>query len=179
MSRLECQQLEAHLSGNLSEHEATRFTAHLTACEPCRTAIAQQAWLEGLLRDSATAEAVPAGVTLAIDRAIIRTRRRRQFAYGFAATAAAVLIAVGLRTSQPAPTENRPQLAVVEQPAPVATPIATFVGSDDMIVVTHDSPYPNVTIVEVYPTVTARRRWKREAAARSLPVPKQFPGDPS
>ncbi len=180
MPQSECQQLDAHLNGALPKHEATRFTAHLTACEPCRAAVEQQAWLEGLLRDSATAEAVPAGVTLAIDRVIVRTRRHRLLACGFAA-AAVLLLAFNIDFAAHTKLNEVTSHTTQHTPptTPVATPVATFVGSDDMIVVPHDSPYPNVTIVEVYPTMSARRRWQREAAARSLPVPKQFPGDPS
>ncbi len=180
MLQHECQQLEAHLNGVLPKNEAARFAAHLGVCESCRAAVEQQVWLEGLLRDSATAEAVPAGVPLAIDRVIVRTRRRRQFAYGFAA-AAVLLLAFNIDfADHTEPNEATSHTTNHTPPTtPVATPVATFVGSDDMIVVTHDSPYPNVTIVEVYPTMSARRRWQREAADRSPPVPKQFPGDPS
>ncbi len=180
MPRSECQQLDAQLNGELSELEAARFGAHLVGCEPCREAVAQQVWLDGLLQGSATAEAVPAGVTLVIDRVILRSRRRRLFACSFSA-AAVLLLAFGIDFGDHAePNEVTSHTAQHTPPTtPVATPVATFVGSDDMIVVPHDSPYPNVTIVEVYPTMSARRRWQREAAARSLPVPKQFPGDPS
>ncbi len=180
MPQPECQQLEAHLNGDLPHHEATQFTAHLTSCELCHTAIAQQQWLEGLLRGSATAEAVPAGLYSTIDQAITRTRHRRQFAYGFAAmtAAAALFLAFGIdSTRQPRP--NEVSLSPATRHQPLTTPVATFIGSDDMIVVTHDSPYPNVTIVEVYPTISARRRWQRETAGRSLLAPKQLSGDPS
>ncbi len=180
MPRPECQQLDAQLNGELSELEAARFGAHLAGCQSCREAVAQQAWLDGLLRGTATAEAVPAGVTLVIDRVILRTRRRRQFACGFAA-AAVLLLAFDIDFGNHSEPNETSSHTTSHQPptTPVATSVATFVGSDDMIVVPHDSPYPNVTIVEVYPTMSARRRWQREAAARSLPVPKQFHGDPS
>jgi len=108
MPRPECQQLDAQLNGDLTEREAAQFTAHLAVCAPCRTTVAQQVWIDSLLRDSATTEAVPARVSLGIDRAITRTQKRRRLAGGFAAmTAAATLfIAFGIDSiHQPEPSD--------------------------------------------------------------------------
>ena len=176
--RRECQQLDAYLNGDLADDDAKRFTVHIGTCASCRAAVEQQAWLDGLLRQSTTAEAVPAGVLVAINKGIAPTRYGRRLAGGFAA-AAAILIAVFFGHDPTPQGADLPQLTTAAPPTPSTAPVATFVGTDDMIVVHHDSPYPDVTIVEVYPTITARRRWQREAAEDFVPVPLQIPGDPS
>ena len=178
--RCECERLEAYLDGDSSKQDDEQFATHLANCAACRSAVEQQQWLDNILRNSVSATTTPAEALAGIDRAITRTRRitrrrRRRLAGSLAAltAAASLLVAVSLRQPQHATTSNS-QLTTLD-----SQPVATFVGSDDMIVIQHESPYPNVTIVEVFPTISAQRRLKNAATPSYLPTPQQIPGDPS
>ncbi len=171
----ECERLDEYLNGDLSEHQTPHFTAHLAACEPCRAAIDQQQWIDDLLRRSSTVETFPVGVVQEIERGIVLSRKRRcAAACGLAALTAAASLLIALSIEPSTPKSRDAQLTQRDP-----TPVATFVGSDDMIVVQHESPYPNVTIVELYPTVDAVRRWQNEAPPQSIPPPQHTHGDPS
>jgi hypothetical protein len=153
----------------------------------------QERWIDGLLRSSEAAamEAAPAAVRVAASAAIGRARRRqvvRRSVAGFLA-AAAVLVAVGAwRQDSPLPrrdgsgegfqapqfVRNREARSGSVNPSPSPSlpgrgrPTATFVSTGDAIAAPVASSSPEVTVVRLYPTISAERRWRREANLQVL-----------
>ncbi len=177
MKNHECEQLEVFLADELEDAAAADFLAHFEVCASCRTEADQQAWLDQLLHDAGTSTTATPNVLWQIETRIAQARWKQRRIYGSATllAAASLLIAVGLR-SDPAPT-TAPKSETNRQSS--AAPVATFTGTDDMIVIHHDSPHPNVTIVQVYPTIDAPRRREREAEQILLPATNIVRGDAS
>jgi anti-sigma factor RsiW len=157
-----CHQLDVYLAGELAANAAAPFEAHCTSCGECRAAIDEQRWIDGLLRSTVRVELECASPKLAktiaatLDKS---SQRAGMFTVGFAA-AAVLLVAVGwaaltsrerreLTEQHVVPSTN---ILNVESPAVVvAPPRATVDGGPDMLVVPIESPYPDVTIVRMYP----------------------------
>ena len=185
MNRTECHLLDDYLDGDLSPTEEVRFETHLTDCENCLAAVNQQRWMEQLLRESNNLVSLPTElgeVSLSPPKKSIPWR-----ATIATAVAASLLMAVafwddGPRNLQepiaeksetpPGAKQSAPRLVQVEMPK--ATPVATFVAEDDVIVVPVESDSQEVTIIQVYPTAQARSRWRREALLQTSSV--TYPG---
>ncbi len=165
---INCSNLDSYLDGELSAAEAESFAIHLHGCVDCRESIAQQRWIEGLLRSpgAATMEAPPTDLAVVIRAAIAESRQRAGAVVVALAAAAALLLAVGWqlldRGDKPAVGElatpflqiadSRPNS--IEQPTAVAAedPRVTVITGPDSLAVPIESPYPDVTIVRIYPT---------------------------
>lgn len=170
----QCERLEEYLIGDLKKYEAVQFTAHLDKCSPCRVAVDEQLWIDELLHKNAAAQKAPADITDQIEQTIIRKNRHRRLAKSFGAITAAASLAIAFLL------QHTKQKTLDTQTATVSpTSIATFIGTDDIIVVQHDSPYPDVTIVEIYPTFRAHKRSQNQYSQPSLTSPTHIPGDPS
>jgi len=157
-----CEQLDDYLAGELAAGDVARFEAHCATCAECRAGVDEQRWIDGLLQSPVRVElesASPAFVKT-IESAIEKSSQRAGvFSVGLAA-AAVLLVAVGVAVLA---SGERPELAGqkavpsndaarVQSPSLVkASPKATVDGGDDMLVVPIESPYPDVTIVRMYP----------------------------
>jgi anti-sigma factor RsiW len=174
-----CRQLDAYLDMELPSDATRAFVAHLAMCAACRDAVDEQRWIDELLRsdEAAAIETAPKIVALPT----VRTRRRR-----LALAAAAVVIAATAVLLFPLPGreglgEGRPTNAQAPTPdrSPSSNHVATrqgsssaaFVSAGSSIAVPVASDDPHVTIVQLYPTVTALRRWQREAELRGHVFP--------
>ncbi len=187
-----CFRLDAFLDGELDGRAASAFQSHREECSACAETIERQRWIDGLLRsrEAAEFEAAPTWVVVA-SAATARRRRRRRVALGAALAAALATIAAWPRFPLPrregtgegrqtvdADTDvHRPK--TVENPSPSPSlpgrgmqasypqAAATFV-STGAIVVPVESSSPEVTIVQVYPTLDAQRRLEIAAAVSSF-----------
>ncbi len=177
MKNHECEQLEAYLADELNDTTAADFLAHLEVCASCRAEADQQAWLDQLLHDAGTITTAAPDVLWEVEDQISHARRKQRRMYGMSTllAAASLLLAVGLRRD-PGPTPAPKFEANRQSPA---APVATFTGAEDVIVIQHESPYPNVTIVQVYPTVDASRRRERNSERILLPATNILRGDAS
>lgn len=161
----ECEQLDDFLAGALPADVVTRFAGHMQSCTDCRAAIDEQRWIDGLLRSPVHAEIEPppAELVTAIQTTLTKSRQRAGvFAVGFAA-AAVLFVAVGwvvfnggeraesVRPASVDVAEVRDAIEVEQEEVAVAPPRAIVDGGPDMIVVPLESPYPDVTIVRMYP----------------------------
>jgi hypothetical protein len=160
----------------LSSDERRAFVAHLKACPACREAVDEQRWIDELLRsdEAAKLEAAPNRSTIGI-----RFRSRRRWLVAAAAAAVFVAATFAVATRKPKTVTREPALASVPSPAPAApeletplpgadrAPAAAFVSAGSSIAIPVVSDDPQITVVQLYPTVTAQRRWARETALRS------------
>lgn len=168
-----CNALNDHLNGELSAAEEELFEQHLAACESCRSTVEQQRWIDALVRDASKTQPLP--IELASIDLSPPVRTVKWWAAG-AAAAAAILIAALVWRSHPTQMTadshhallveadsipTTPQAELLEEPK--FTPVARLMAEDDVIVIPVDSGSPEVTIVQVYPTSSARSRWHREA----------------
>lgn len=147
------------------------FAAHFESCDQCRAAIDQQRWIDGLLRSPIRAEheSPPASLVDAVRTTLRESRQRAGLIACVFAAAAALVIAVGWtalvdRPAEPAGDGRELVLNVDdsstnsignrETPVAIATtpPRATVITGPDMLAVPIESPYPDVTIVRLYPT---------------------------
>lgn len=142
-----------------------------------------QRWIDGLLRssDAAGLEVAPASTHAAATTAIKQLRRYRKRRQALAVFAsAAVMTAIALWAPPTPPDSAAPgsargsnNQAIVPQRA---TPgqrlglqdIARFETNGDTIAVSLESPSPNVTVVQLYPTTTAERRAQTDLFLRQL-----------
>jgi anti-sigma factor RsiW len=170
-----CNNLDAYLSDDLTGDERANFESHVEECSACRDAAEQQHWIDNLLHSPERVQIEQPSVTVLDSfRVSLAQRQRRvlQAACGLAA-AATLLIAVGLVKLNPqanGPLKSEERSVAVTEPAPAPTPAqppATFVSSSDAIVVPVESPSTDVTIVQVYPTTDAERRWRLEQSLLS------------
>jgi anti-sigma factor RsiW len=183
-----CTLIDAYLNGELSGEMATLFERHLTSCATCCETVEQQRWIDGLLRspEAAVVEAASADMADRVEGKVFRLRRRRMVGRAMMAAAASITaIALWHFTNQrsgeqiiAAPDlsrglneqaggqraatspQTRGQQAVRMHPG--IENAAKFVSTGDAIVVPVASDDAQVSIVKVYPTTTAERRWRRE-----------------
>jgi len=146
-----------------------------------------QQWIDGLLRssDAAELEAAPATTHAAATSAIKQLRRyrkRRQALAVFASAAAIAAIATwfisplprregteeGLKTPLVHRTPEAP--TTIENPSPSPSlqgrginVVARFESNGETIAIPLASDDPQVSIVQLYPTTTTERRWRRES----------------
>ncbi len=131
------------------------------------------AWIDDLLSSDEARPSAPAALHAQVRRA---RRRKRWAACGLAATAAAATLAAVLLWPQVKQDERQAHLSTAENQnplvrksvPPVRKPVATFVARSDLIAVPIVSGDPTVTIVQIYPTIQAQRRWRRQAAFRAI-----------
>jgi hypothetical protein len=120
-----------------------------------------QQWIDELLTSPEARPAAPQSVHAELRRSFARRRRVTVARRMVAAAAVVTAIVFWPRGDRGA---DDPQLAVTpplqEQ---LAEPVATFIAGDDTIAVEIKSPSPNVTILQVYPTLSAQRHREREA----------------
>jgi hypothetical protein len=157
----ECDNLDAHLDGDLRAREAAQFANHLSRCADCRDAVDEQRWVDDLLRSDAVmaTESPPDGLRLAVRTLLAQRRRQNRLVACGLAAAAALLAALGwIQLHRPAggtvelaanqfggsPLNNLPS----NDP-----PKATFVSGANSIAVPVASKHTNVTVVRVYPTI--------------------------
>jgi anti-sigma factor RsiW len=192
-----CRQRDAYLDRELSGAEQLAFDGHLATCPACREAVDQQQWIDELLRsdEAAAIEAAPLSMSLPAARV-----RRRRLALAAAAATIAATAAIffplpgreGRPTIAQAPAPDASpdsthvgtgqgsdsrSLATDRNlsPGPVlpgrGISVATFVGDGSSIAIPVASDDPQVTIVQLYPTATALRRWQRESELRGHALP--------
>ncbi len=127
-----------------------------------------QAWIDGLLTSPEAKRAAPAGLRGNLRRALSR-KRRRSMARRLVAAAAVVALICWPRGDKLVDDRQ-----LVSTPSHVTTqaqptsPVATFVAGSDTIAVAIESPAPNVTILKIYPTLSARRHREREALLQNV-----------
>jgi anti-sigma factor RsiW len=168
-----CERLDHFLDGELSVVEQQGFAAHLAGCPACREAVEEQDWIDGLLT-SAEAAAIEGAPLLVLPR---RSRRRWLVAAAAAIGALAAWPWIplpggeGIEDGRPMPPSvTAPEaVASVENPSPGPslgreTSVATFASAGGAIAVPVAVADAQVTVVKLYPTVTATRRWARERA---------------
>jgi anti-sigma factor RsiW len=178
-----CDRLDAFLDGELSVAERHDFAAHLAACHACREAVDQQKWIDGLLSSAEAAE-IEMAPPVVLPR---RSRRRWMVAAAIAALAAWPWIPLprreGIGEGRPTPPSvTAPAVATVENPSPSRSAprplsdlpgrgksVATFASAGGAIAVPVAAVDAQVTVVKLYPTVTATRRWARERALLTPP----------
>jgi anti-sigma factor RsiW len=169
---IECSKLDAYLSGELSGQPADQFERHLPQCEPCRHAIDEQRWIDGLLRspNRLQLDAAPSELIETFQSSLAQRRRRLRLAACGLAAAASLLVAVGwLELNRQAvgrvdPVGSRHRVAESAQVRGVGASEATFVGGAGFIAIPLESPAADVTVVQVFPTVETEMRWRRELA---------------
>jgi hypothetical protein len=188
-----CSRLDEYLDGGLSWRGHAEFVSHLVDCAACREAVDEQQWIDALLRSdkAAALEAPPGPASIPIRGKY----RRRVLAAAVAAAILAAVgaplfprprrdgLGEGRATvASQESTESSDRIAATGSPKPQATvrnpspnsalpgsgnSAAAFISSGSTIAVPVASEHPQVTIVKLYPTVTASRRWAREAALRA------------
>lgn len=181
----ECDQLDTYLLGDLPSTAAARFETHLTDCTNCREAIAQQRWIDCLLRSDelASLEPVPSELGRAVRKSIVHRRQASRYAaYGLAAAATLAAVAAGWtlklnRQADEVVNGNTDQVAEHyapdthdTHPMPTSNPSApraTFTNYANTITVPLESSDDDVTIVQLYPTPETERRWRRELVLRN------------
>lgn len=170
---ISCNHVDAFLSGELAEEQRDQFRAHLASCTECREAVDEQQWIDRLLQSPLHAELEPAPELLAdfIVKTATPARSRRK-KYGIAwATAAAILIAAGwtiwhFHSRRSTDIYTSVQVTTGKDGNSPSRPPeqATFVSDGDAIAIPVESTSADVTIVQVYPTIDAERRWRSEIA---------------
>ena len=120
-------------------------------------------WIDGLLTSPEAKPTPPPALRTKIRRAAGRRRRVRLARRLVAAAALLVALVYWPRNEQ-----------VVE--APPAPPVATFIAGDDTIAVEIESSSPNVTILQLYPTLSAQRHRQREALLQRTLTPTSYNG---
>jgi hypothetical protein len=180
-----CRLIEAYLNGALAGEMAKLFERHLTGCAACCESVEQQQWIDGLLQSpEATAlEATPAGMADRVEGKVFRLRRRRMVGRAMIAAAASIAAVALWHFAETRSDEqmiatpgfargSNQQAAVQREATPrrsrglqgttAAEKQAAFVSTGDAIVVPVASDDAQVSIVKVYPTTAAERRWRRE-----------------
>jgi hypothetical protein len=180
-----CTLIEAYLNGELAGEMANLFEGHLTGCAGCSESVEQQRWIDGLLRSSEAAllEAAPANIAVRVEGKVVRLRSRRMVGLAMMAAAASIAaVALWHFTNQrsvnrmiaaPGSARGSNQQAAVQREATprqsrglhramAAEKQAMFVSTGDAIAVPVASDDAQVSIVKVYPTTIAERRWRRE-----------------
>jgi hypothetical protein len=178
----DCDNLDGYLADELSAEGKFQFAQHVDECDECRQAIEEQRWIDGLLRASASESRELTPASLFESLRTMPARRRptvRLIACGLAAIAAAIAIAAGWNITW---SPNGDEIAVVNDDAALERkvqdkpdiqsaiavdphrPQATFVSSEDLIVVPLESGDEEVSVVQLYPTTQTERRWRRELA---------------
>jgi anti-sigma factor RsiW len=161
-----CAQLDDYLNGDLDELEAVRFTRHLSACSACSDEVDQQRWINELLQSDTASqrEAAPAF--------FLRPSRLSRWQAGL--TVAAIVCGVvaapwtinllklaGTTPDAPRVVENRPSALDLRE-SPPSSPVSDahaavhFASSGPAIALPVESTSPEVTIVQLYPTVGVR-----------------------
>ncbi len=185
-----CVLLDNYLDGALPAEEAAAFVAHLCECAACRDAVDEQQWINGLLRSPA---AVELELPLAPPTLPIRKPARRRVLLVAMAAALTCVAAWPLLRGGNELGDGRPSVAslnphsfaldvaqaeararaVAKNPSPSSFPPrkGAFVSAGSSIAVAVPCDSPEVTIVQLYPTVTASRRWAREAELRANAIP--------
>jgi anti-sigma factor RsiW len=157
-----CEQLDAYLADDLPADAAAEFADHLRDCAECQEAVAEQQWIDGLLRTGAreSVDVPRASLIDAMRVTVHRRRRRTQLIACGLAVAASLLIAFGWiaihdRTIASNDKTNGNNVAIngANGAKPQAAPRATFVVTDDSIAVPVASRHSNVTVVRVYSSV--------------------------
>jgi anti-sigma factor RsiW len=166
-----CHNLDAYLLNDLLGDERATFESHLEECPPCSDVVEQQQWIDDLLHSGARIELERPSATIFDSFCVSLAQRRRrvtQATCGLAA-AATLLVAVGLwalNRQMSGLTKVEQQSTALTESAyapPPAQPPATFVSTSDAIVVPLESQSADVSIVQVYPTTDAERRWRLKA----------------
>ena len=133
----DCSQLDAYLQGDLSLDEETRFAEHLMVCADCERALAQQRWLDDLLREAAAAEPIPAELeTVAVSQPTVSLPG---WTWQVPAIAAALLLALFLwpktelaQVAEPKPNFDEPSIdkPSINEPSIVKPSIDAAVASE-------------------------------------------------
>ncbi len=134
-----------------------------------------QAWIDGLLTSPEAKRAAPAGLRGNLRRALSRKRRSSMARRLVAAAAVVALVCLprGDEVADDRQLVGTPPTLQQETPGP---PVATFIAGDDTIAVEIKSSAPNVTILEVYPTISAQRHREREALLQRTFTPTSYDG---
>lgn len=135
-----------------------------------------QTWIDRLLTSPEAKRAAPAGLRENLRRALSR-KRRRSMARRLVAAAAVVVALICLPRGDKV-TDDRQLVStpLATQQELSAPPVATFIAGDDTIAVEIKSPAPNVTILEIYPTLSARRHREREALLQNTFISLSYNG---
>ncbi len=175
-----CGRIDAYLDGELLAAERGAFEIHLDQCAACREAVDEQGWIDSLLRSDAAAEieaprtlvlrprprgkwlvAAAAAAVAAAAASLLPLPAREGTGEGFPTVAEDTGVELNAIVGNPSPSPSLPGRGISEPPA------ATFISSGSAIAIPVASPDPQVTIVKLYPTLTASRRGARERAFRA------------
>ncbi len=119
-------------------------------------------WIDGLLTSPEAKPVAPAGLRGNLRRVLSRKRRR-----SMARRLVAVAAILGALVYWPRAERVAEERQFADTPPALqektTEPVATFIAGDDTIAVEIESSAPNVTILEVYPTLSAQRHREREA----------------
>jgi predicted anti-sigma-YlaC factor YlaD len=166
-----CNHLDAFLSNDLSDDNRAVFESHLEECPTCHDAMDQQQWIDGLLNSPARVQLERPSATILDSFHVSPTKRQRRIAQAacglaMAATLLIVLSAWQLNQQAIGPSVVEQHSVATTPPTTTLTPaqsLTTFVPTSDSIVVPLESPSADVTVMQVYPTTDAERRWRLEA----------------
>jgi hypothetical protein len=168
----QCTNLDAYLADDLPVEAAESFVSHLPSCEECRAAIAEQRWIDQLLRSPVRLDVEPV-----LDRLMSSVRAaaaqqghtRQRYAY-FTAAAAVLFTALGwivLRNGASVKPLGGEIVRDATKPSlkspTVLPPSARFVSNLDVIAVPLASPAADVSIVQLYPTTATERLQRLES----------------
>jgi anti-sigma factor RsiW len=187
-TRIICDHLDAFLDGDLPSGALEYFAAHLSSCPACREAVEEQAWIDALLQSDAASvlESPPvlqlrpkrrrwlvaaAAASVVAVAALLPLPRREGLGEG-RPTSPQAFRSVPSRAAETNPDNPLPTRASDATSSTVATggnPTpnpslrgrgieAEFVSHSDAIAVPLASEDPQVTVVKLLPTTTARRR---------------------
>ena len=160
MKTSQCEQLDDYLVSELPADQTAAFEQHLNKCDSCRAEVADWHSMRGVLREASLKIETPSEGLVQRVGSTLRTRTvRPQRAAAnrriAAATVACLAVAafftvIDWSAPQPVDTTNKeiPWVTTLEPPANVQLP-------DDVIGVPIDIGDPNVTVVWIYPAVSA------------------------
>ena len=174
MTSRPCDQIDDYLCGWLPPEEATVYEAHLADCAACREECATQRRIDQLLAtETVTTVPIPIGLRSQV-HGRIRAAYRRRLLYCAGAAAAASMVALALvlfatKNIVFTPREERqtaqhssaghdvsPSVAPpTSAEPPIVVARVTMIDPSSAIVVPLDSQHPNVTLVQVLPTISA------------------------
>ncbi len=159
-----CQHLNEYLDRALSAVDEAAFVGHLASCPACRRSVEEEEQVRHLLRCAvAELEPAPEGLAEQVGNRVRSSKRRRivRLTVGMSA-AAAVVVAIGVwhvigqrGADERISVHQPPTPALGAQLDPRKEVEVVVPQSDNVIAVPLETSRPNVTIVWLYPAVSA------------------------
>ncbi len=148
-----CDRLDDFLCDNLSDAERGQFEAHLSHCDSCQAAVAEDRQIDRFI--ARVQPPTPPSLIDRIENRIQRIRWRRRIGVGLAAAASLAFVAFLIgKFDGTNGTPLNPTVAESEPARPSeALPVhVTFAPTDHVIAVPRVTDNPRVTIVWIYST---------------------------